>query len=74
MIARLTAFALLAATPAAAQDAMTVVLDWFVNPDHEGISEAELFAAREASQNLAYTRYVLDAGHSGDFLDLMADP
>ena len=38
----------------------------------EGISEAELFAAREASQNLAYTRYVLDAGHSGDFLDLMA--
>tara|TARA_R110002124_G_scaffold50083_1_gene146035 strand:- start:1516 stop:2187 length:672 start_codon:yes stop_codon:yes gene_type:complete len=38
----------------------------------EGISEAELFAACEASQNLAYTRYVLDAGHSGDFLDLMA--
>ena len=38
----------------------------------EGISEAELFSAREAPQNLAYTRYVLDAGHSGDFLDLMA--
>jgi thiaminase/transcriptional activator TenA len=38
----------------------------------EGISEAELSAAREAPQNLAYTRYVLDAGHSGDFLDLMA--
>ncbi|WP_185803943.1 TenA family protein [Pontivivens nitratireducens] len=38
----------------------------------EGISEAQLFAAREAPQNLAYTRYVLDAGHSGDFLDLMA--
>ncbi|WP_375263340.1 thiaminase II [Palleronia sp.] len=38
----------------------------------EGVSEAELFAAREAPQNLAYTRYVLDAGHSGDFLDLMA--
>lgn len=38
----------------------------------EGIPEAELFAAREAPQNLAYTRYVLDAGHSGDFLDLMA--
>ena len=37
-----------------------------------GISEAELFVAREAPQNLAYTRYVLDAGHSGDFLDLMA--
>jgi len=38
----------------------------------EGITEDELFAAREAPQNLAYTRYVLDAGHSGDFLDLMA--
>ncbi|SFG72576.1 thiaminase (transcriptional activator TenA) [Palleronia marisminoris] len=38
----------------------------------EGIPEADLFAAREAPQNIAYTRYVLDAGHSGDFLDLMA--
>lgn len=37
-----------------------------------GISEAELFAAEERPENLAYTRYVLDAGHSGDFLDLMA--
>lgn len=37
----------------------------------EGISETELLAAEEAPQNLAYTRYVLDAGHSGDFLDLM---
>ncbi|MFW2588118.1 thiaminase II [Sagittula sp. SSi028] len=37
-----------------------------------GISEAELFATQEAPANLAYTRYVLDAGHSGDFLDLMA--
>lgn len=38
----------------------------------EGIPEADLFAAPEAPQNIAYTRYVLDAGHSGDFLDLMA--
>ncbi|GIT90794.1 hypothetical protein JANAI62_12490 [Jannaschia pagri] len=37
-----------------------------------GISEAELFAAEELAPNLAYTRYVLDAGVSGDFLDLMA--
>lgn len=37
-----------------------------------GISEAELFAAEERTENLAYTRYVLDAGHSGDFLDLLA--
>ncbi|MCQ0969651.1 thiaminase II [Paracoccus sp. TK19116] len=38
----------------------------------EGIPEAELFSTREAPQNIAYTRYVLDAGHSGDFLDLIA--
>ena len=38
----------------------------------EGISEQELFNAAEAVPNLAYTRYVLDAGHSGDFLDLIA--
>ena len=38
----------------------------------EGIPEAELFATRESPQNIAYTRYVLDAGHSGDFLDLLA--
>ena len=38
----------------------------------EGISEHELFNAAEAVPNLAYTRYVLDAGHSGDFLDLIA--
>lgn len=37
-----------------------------------GITEAELFAAEERPENLAYTRYVLDAGHSGDFLDLLA--
>ena len=30
----LTALALFAATPALAQDKLTIVLDWFVNPDH----------------------------------------
>lgn len=37
-----------------------------------GIDEASLFATEERAENLAYTRYVLDAGHSGDFLDLLA--
>lgn len=37
-----------------------------------GISEEQLFATQERTENLAYTRYVLDAGHSGDFLDLLA--
>ncbi len=37
-----------------------------------GLSEADLFAAEEHPANLAYTRYVLDAGHSGDLLDLLA--
>ena len=38
----------------------------------EGISEQELSTTREAPQNIAYTRYVLEAGYSGDFLDLLA--
>ncbi|WP_076531522.1 TenA family protein [Roseovarius nanhaiticus] len=38
----------------------------------EGLDEATLFTAEELPQNIAYTRYVLDAGHSGDFLDLLA--
>lgn len=37
-----------------------------------GISESRLMAAEEAPENMAYTRYVLEAGFSGDFLDLMA--
>jgi thiaminase (transcriptional activator TenA) len=38
----------------------------------EGVSQAELEATPEAAESLAYTRYVLEAGYSGDFLDLMA--
>ncbi|MGY6411104.1 MAG: TenA family protein [Alkalilacustris sp.] len=38
----------------------------------EGIDAAALEATEEAPANLAYTRYVLEAGYSGDFLDLMA--
>ncbi len=38
----------------------------------EGISAGQLEAAEEAPQTLAYTRYVLEAGYSGDFLDLLA--
>lgn len=37
-----------------------------------GITEAELVATPERPENMAYTRYVLEAGYSGDFLDLMA--
>ncbi|MEP3344974.1 MAG: thiaminase II [Litoreibacter sp.] len=38
----------------------------------EGIDEAALFTATEEFENLAYTRYVMDVGLQGDFLDLMA--
>lgn len=38
----------------------------------EGIDAATLRVTRETPANLAYTRYVLEAGYSGDFLDLMA--
>ena len=41
MIARSTALALLVAAPADAQDELTIVLDWFVNPDHGPIVIAE---------------------------------
>jgi len=37
-----------------------------------GIDTVTLEATEEAAANLAYTRYVLEAGFSGDFLDLMA--
>lgn len=37
-----------------------------------GIDAAALEATEEAPENLAYTRYVLEAGYSGDFLDLLA--
>ena len=37
----------------------------------EGISEEELAATAESSANLAYTRFVMDAGLSGDLLDLL---
>lgn len=37
-----------------------------------GIAEATLAAAEETPATLAYTRYVLEAGHAGDLLDLLA--
>ncbi|APX90766.1 thiaminase II [Brevirhabdus pacifica] len=37
-----------------------------------GIGLDELEATAEAPANMAYTRYVLESGYSGDFLDLMA--
>lgn len=37
-----------------------------------GIDETTLFDASEAVENLAYTRFVMDAGIQGDFLDMMA--
>ncbi|MCL3881218.1 thiaminase II [Marivita sp. GX14005] len=38
----------------------------------EEIDEETLFNATEEFENLAYTRYVMDAGLQGDFLDLLA--
>ncbi len=37
-----------------------------------GISQDALFATAERAENLAYTRFVLEAGYSGDLLDLLA--
>lgn len=38
----------------------------------EGITEQQLLEAPEEPENLAYTRYVMDTGLSGDLLDLLA--
>ena len=37
-----------------------------------GLDEAALQATEEHPANLGYTRYVLDAGHTGDLCDLLA--
>lgn len=37
-----------------------------------GITETMLLAEPEAAETMTYTRYVLDIGHSGDILELMA--
>lgn len=37
-----------------------------------GIAQEDLFATPERPENLAYTRFVLEAGYSGDLLDLLA--
>lgn len=37
-----------------------------------GISEAEILSTPEAPENLAYTRFVLEAGYSGSFVSLLA--
>lgn len=37
-----------------------------------GIGESVLFNTQEELENLAYTRYVLDSGLQGDFLDMLA--
>ena len=36
-----------------------------------GISEKDLVNAEEKNENIAYSRYVLESGYSGDFLDLI---
>lgn len=37
-----------------------------------GLNEAQMAAQPEAPETMNYTRYVLDIGHSGDALDLLA--
>lgn len=37
-----------------------------------GLTEEQIYTAEEEVENLSYTRYVMDAGLSGDFLDLIA--
>lgn len=77
------AWALLAAKAEslAEMQAAARVLDGLVNTEMrlhveacaaEGITAEALEETPEAPENLAYTRYVLEAGYSGDALDLLA--
>ena len=40
--------------------------------DEYGISKTDLENTDEQNENIAYTRYVLELGYSGDFLDLLS--
>ena len=40
--------------------------------DEYGISNKDLESTDERNENIAYTRYVLELGYSGDFLDLLS--
>ena len=40
--------------------------------DEYGISKTDLESTDEQNENIAYTRYVLELGYSGDFLDLLS--
>ena len=40
--------------------------------DEYGISKTDLDSTDEQNENIAYTRYVLELGYSGDFLDLLS--
>ena len=40
--------------------------------DEYGISKTDLERTDEQNENIAYTRYVLELGYSGDFLDLLS--
>jgi thiaminase (transcriptional activator TenA) len=40
--------------------------------ENYGISKLDLENSNEKNENIAYTRYVLELGYSGDFLDLLS--
>jgi thiaminase (transcriptional activator TenA) len=79
--ARAWALAVVKADTLAEMRAAAATVDALVNHEMQlhvrscaeaGIPEAELAEAEEAPENMAYTRYVLEAGFSGDLLDLLA--
>ena len=53
---------------------LTITGEWTLHVDYckeWGISEEDLAMEEEALETIAYTRYVLDIGHTGDRLDLV---
>lgn len=58
------------------QEAVSAILDGELSLHIDycrewGLEEAQILASEEDPANLAYTRYVLERGLSGDFLDLL---
>ena len=79
--ARAWALAVVKAGDMAEMRAAAITVDALVNQEMtlhvkgcaaHGIAEKTLLAAEEEVANLAYTRFVMDKGLSGDFLDLLA--
>jgi len=78
---RAWAFALTKAKAVEEMRSCSSILDSLMNEEiqlqseacaREGVDEKAILQAEESAENIAYNRYVLDAGQGGDIVDLLA--